>query len=179
MPHPLAPIPPDLLRVELLREAATLLLLLAAAWLAAKEPLRRFAAFAFAFGVWDIAYYVTLKAVLGWPASLLDWDILFLLPLPWVGPVLSPLLVAFALVLVGWALYVLPPDRRPRIRRLDWWIEIAAGAVVLVAFFWNGPLVLGEEAPEHFPWTVYLIGYAGGWAWFIYRWLAEPTPGRR
>ena len=175
---PLAPISRRLLEVEMAREAATLLLLLAPAWLAAPEPIRRFGAFAFLFGLWDLVYYGTLKLALDWPSSIFDWDILFLLPIPWVGPVLSPMLVALALVVVGATLYILPADRRPRMSRLDWWVEIVAGAIVLVAFLWNGPLALRAEVPTAFPWTVYLIGYLGGWAWFIYRWLSEPSRSR-
>ena len=52
------------------------------------------AAFAIAFGVWDIFFYVFLKLMIHWPESLSTWDILFLIPLPWVGPVWAPVLVA-------------------------------------------------------------------------------------
>ncbi|MCA9727559.1 MAG: hypothetical protein KC729_07740 [Candidatus Eisenbacteria bacterium] len=169
---PLVPIPWHLLRVEMIREAATLTLLLGAAGLAARSPIRRFGAFAFAFGVWDLVYYLTLEVALGWPRTVLDWDILFLLPMPWVGPVLSPVLVAIALVLVGAVFFVLPEDQRPRITRVDWWVEIAAGCIVLAAFLWNGPEILAGRNPTGFPWTLFLVGYLGGWAWFIYRWLS-------
>jgi len=33
--------------------------------------------------------------------SLLDWDILFLLPLPWWGPVLAPVLIALLMIVWG------------------------------------------------------------------------------
>ena len=56
--------------------------------------LEEFAGFVVVFGVWDIFYYVFLRVLVTWPASLLDWDILFLIPLPWVGPVLAPVLIA-------------------------------------------------------------------------------------
>lgn len=170
---PLVPISDRLLRVEMVREAATIFLMLGAAWTASQEPLRRFGAFAFLFGVWDLVYYVALKLTLGWPETILDWDILFLLPIPWAGPVLSPVLVAFAITVVGGALYLLPGKKRPRITRLDWCVEIAAGTIVLVAFLWNGPVIMRNEAPVDFPWTTFLIGYLGGWAWFIYRWLSR------
>ena len=55
---------------------------------------------AIAFGVWDIVYYVFLRLIGGWPRSLLDWDVLFLLPLPWWGPVLAPVFIAM-LMIVG------------------------------------------------------------------------------
>jgi len=88
----------DVVLVEVAREAATLLMLLGVAMLAERRPLRRFAAFAFCFGVWDIVYYVMLRAAIGWPASLLEWDILFLIPAPWTSPVLAPVLVSLALI---------------------------------------------------------------------------------
>src|SRR5690554_3873291 len=170
---PLVPISGRLLRIEMVREAATIFLMIGAAWAASNEPIRRFGAFAFLFGVWDIVYYIALKLTIGWPDTILDWDILFLLPIPWAGPVLSPVLVAFAITAVGGALYLLPEGKRPSISRLDWWVEIAAGLIVLVAFMWNGLMILREGSPTHFPWTLFLIGYLGGWAWFIYRWLAR------
>ncbi|MCK6459543.1 MAG: hypothetical protein L6Q95_06570, partial [Planctomycetes bacterium] len=76
---PLKEMAPRILATELVREAATIVLLLAAAMLAERRPVRRFAVFAFCFGVWDITYYLALKALLGWPPSLLTMDILFLI----------------------------------------------------------------------------------------------------
>src|SRR5207245_5898399 len=61
----------------------------------------RLAYSAIAFGVWDILYYVFLKAICDWPTSLFDWDILFLLPLPWWGPVLAPICIALLMILWG------------------------------------------------------------------------------
>ena len=87
--------------VELVREAATLGMLLAVGVLAGRTWRTRLAYTAIAFGVWDIFYYVFLKAICDWPKSLLDWDVLFLLPLPWWGPVLAPLSVALLMVVWG------------------------------------------------------------------------------
>jgi len=56
---------------------------------------------AIAFGVWDIFYYLFLKVMCGWPHSVMDWDVLFLIPLPWWGPVLAPVLIALLLILWG------------------------------------------------------------------------------
>ena len=56
---------------------------------------------ALAFGAWDIFYYVFLRLISGWPRTLLDWDILFLLPLPWWGPVLAPVSIALVMILWG------------------------------------------------------------------------------
>src|SRR5262245_53438596 len=81
-----------LLSVELAREAATLLMLSGAGLLAVRERRQWIAGFALAFGFWDTSFYLFLKVLLDWPASLLTWDILFLIPVPWVGPVLAPVI---------------------------------------------------------------------------------------
>jgi hypothetical protein len=86
--------------VEVVREAATLVMLLVVGMLAARTWRRRLGYTAIAFGVWDILYYVFLKIICDWPKSLLDWDILFLLPLPWWGPVLAP--VCIASLMIAW-----------------------------------------------------------------------------
>ena len=77
------PIAGDIGGAELVREAATLVMLLTVGWLAGRTGRSRFGYFVAAFGVWDIFYYVFLIPMTGWPRSLLDWDILFLIPLPW------------------------------------------------------------------------------------------------
>ena len=86
---------------ELFREAATLVMLAAVGWLAGSNRRSRLAYGVIAFGVWDIWYYIFLKQMTGWPSSWLDWDILFLIPLPWWGPVIAPLSISLLLVLSG------------------------------------------------------------------------------
>ncbi len=98
-PNPL-PIIGGLGPVELVREAATMVMLLTVGILAGRTWRSRLGYSAVAFGVWDICYYVFLKLICGWPHSLMDWDILFLLPLPWWGPVLAP--VSIALLMIAW-----------------------------------------------------------------------------
>jgi hypothetical protein len=81
-------------QIEASREAATLLMLPAVGWLAGRTRASKIAYAALAFGIWDIYYYIYLIPLSGWPRSLFDWDIQFLLPLPWWGPVLAPMLIA-------------------------------------------------------------------------------------
>src|SRR4030095_13106258 len=97
---PLVVIPRDVAVVELFREGATLIMLLAVGFLTGKTTAQRFCYFLFCFATWDIFYYVFLKVFLGWPESLLTWDILFLLPVPWVGPVLAPCLSSLTMILL-------------------------------------------------------------------------------
>jgi hypothetical protein len=91
-------------QVELVREAATLVMLLTIGMLAGPTGRTRLGYTALAFGVWDIFYYVFLHVICDWPTSLFDWDILFLLPLPWWGPVLAP--VSIALLMIVWGTLV-------------------------------------------------------------------------
>ena len=87
--------------VELVREAATLIMLLAVGGIAGRTRATRLGYTAIAFGVWDIFYYVFLKIIYDWPKSLLDWDILFLIPLPWWGPVIAPISIALLMIVWG------------------------------------------------------------------------------
>jgi hypothetical protein len=88
------PFPQSLLTIEVLREAATMLMLVCIAWLAAPRRRERWASFLLAFATWDITYYAGLWATVGWPASLKETDVLFLIPVPWVAQVWYPLMVS-------------------------------------------------------------------------------------
>ena len=98
---PLKPLIDNLMGVEVLREAATIFMLLSAAALAGKKIWERFAYFLFCFGMWDIFYYVWLKVLLDWPSTIFDWDILFLMPMPWIGPVIAPVTISMLMILFG------------------------------------------------------------------------------
>lgn len=102
-PYQLTPLPAveTLAWVEIVREAATMVLLATVGVLAGRNRVSRLGYTTIAFGVWDVCYYVFLKATCGWPHSLLDWDVLFLLPLPWWGPVLAPTLIALLMIIWG------------------------------------------------------------------------------
>src|SRR6266446_4579104 len=95
------PIATGFAKAELPREAATLIMLVMVGILAGRNWRSRLGYAAVAFGVWDIFYYVFLKVLCGWPHSLFDWDVLFLLPMPWWGPVLAPVSIALLMILWG------------------------------------------------------------------------------
>jgi hypothetical protein len=96
------PLTPDqYTKIELGREAATLVMLVTIGWLAGRRWQDRIGYTLFTFGLWDIFYYAWLAIFIGWPRSLLDWDLLFLIPLPWWGPVISPMLIALLLTVIG------------------------------------------------------------------------------
>lgn len=89
---------PQVLKTELFREVATLVMLISVAVLAGKNLRQKAAYFLLAFGAWDIFYYVFLRLLIGWPKTLFDTDIFFLLPIAWVGPVITPVLVSTLIV---------------------------------------------------------------------------------
>ena len=80
-----------------------MVMLISVALLAARNAKERWACFLWAFAAWDLTYYAGLWATLGWPASLLSLDLLFLIPVPWVSQVWFPVLVSgLSLVGVAW-----------------------------------------------------------------------------
>ncbi len=95
-------------RVETIREVCTLVILGAVAWLAARRWPRRLGALLLAFATWDLSYYLWLRLLLGWPSSLLTRDVFFLIPVPWIGPVLTPILVSVGMFVGGVRLFLLP-----------------------------------------------------------------------
>lgn len=101
--------PSSLMAVETLREAATMVMLLAVAALAGRRFRERWAVFLWMFALWDITYYVSLRVTTGWPLSLTDLDVLFLIPVPWLAPVWFPILVSGLTVVAVLAGSVLPP----------------------------------------------------------------------
>ncbi len=186
-------------QIELARELATLVMIGTVAALAGRTWRRRAGYAMLIFGTWDILYYVFQRPMSGWPRSLLDWDILFLLPLPWWGPVLAPSLIALLLVLTGTIIsqYDDPAQSLWPTRRA--WVASGFGvAVALYAFMADAIAVTsgGMEAirrvlPVEFNWPVYLSALAllaapladMSWQWGTRRLRrhaanAAPVPGR-
>ncbi len=101
-----------LFRIEVAREAATMLMLASVTVLAAGRARERWAIFLWCFAIWDLMYYAGLWLVIRWPESLLSQDVLFLIPVPWVSAVWFPVLVSGLCVAV-----VLFASLRGEIRR--------------------------------------------------------------
>lgn len=102
---PLQAMDTSVVRTELIREAASILMLISLAFLAVRNATQRFGVFLIAFAVWDITYYLFLKLLLGWPSSLFTWDILFLIPVTWTGPVIAPIIHSLTMILLGTSMY--------------------------------------------------------------------------
>ncbi|HUC95606.1 MAG TPA: hypothetical protein VMR76_01435 [Candidatus Saccharimonadia bacterium] len=92
--------------IELARETATIVMLISVACIAGKNKRQRIGAFLVGFACWDIMYYVFLKVLDGWPSSLMTKDIYFLIPVTWVGPVITPLVISTIMLIVGTRLYL-------------------------------------------------------------------------
>src|SRR4029077_5666465 len=122
-------------QVELVREAATLVMLATVGILAGRTRRAQVGYAAIAFGIWDIFYYVFLRLIGDWPRSLFDWDILFLLPVPWWGPVLAPVSIAL-LMIVGGTLATQSAARQPAtsLARRLWWLQALGIALALYVF---------------------------------------------
>jgi hypothetical protein len=120
---------------ELFRELATLIMLLGIGVLAGKNKQERFAWFIFSFAIWDIFYYVFLYLIISWPASLVDWDILFLLPMLWVGPVWAPVLLSLLMILLALCILHFSRFSNDADLKLREWILLIAGAIIVIIAF--------------------------------------------
>lgn len=151
----------SLAAIEAGREAATLVMLVAVGCLAGRRSVDRLAWTAVAFGVWDIGYYVWLWVFIGWPQTPGTWDVLFLIPSPWTGPVWAPVAVSSALVAFGMAAaFRTGTGRPPRIGRAVGGAAALGGAVVVLSFLANGPALLSGGPPGWYPWPVFWLGMA-------------------
>jgi hypothetical protein len=151
--------------VELMRELATLIMLLTVGMLAGKTWRARFGYTFLAFGVWDIFYYVFLKVMCDWPKSLLDWDILFLIPLPWWGPVLAPMLIALLMIVWG-TLASQSENSLPFTIAAGgaWLLNLIGGALALRIFMTDAMRVAGggveairNVLPTTFDWPMFCL----------------------
>jgi len=129
---PLVLLSPELMTVELIREAATLIMLAAVGIIAGRNNLQRLLYFLFSFAVWDILYYVALKIFLGWPPSLMTWDLLFLIPITWIGPVLAPVICSLTMILM--AVVLIPLQERSVSFRTSFyqWALVFLGAFMIL-----------------------------------------------
>jgi len=160
--------------IELLREAATVIMLSGVGVLAGRSFNQRFAFFLVAFAIWDIFYYVFLKLLIDWPESFFTWDILFLIPVPWIGPVLAPCLICLAMLLLAFVMIyreLTHPNIGLNGRE---WLLLVAGSLVVVASWTSdflayssnkGPAVadtsltlLSTYVPQTYNWYVFSAG---------------------
>jgi hypothetical protein len=177
---PLVPVTKDVAVAEFWREAATILMLVGIGILAGKNPAQRFVFFLYSFAVWDLFYYVFLKVLLNWPESLFTWDILFLIPIPWVGPVITPCIVCLSMILfTGIVIHYQEKGKYVHLNLKEWLLLIAGSIITIVSFCWDYITYVSahpgkaswtlssrsdlfdevrEYIPEHFNWALFAFG---------------------
>jgi len=167
--------------LEWLREAATIVMLAAIGILSGKNPLQKLACFFYPFAIWDIFYYLWLKLLLGWPPSFFTWDVLFLIPVPWIGPVLAPVICSLTMILFAAIIFYFQfTGRSLKIALPEWALLLSGCLVILFTFmqdysgiifheislsgisglsqnqhFWT---VLSQYRPVDFNWLLFAIG---------------------
>ena len=152
---PLVAIGEDIAITEFWREAATILMLLGIGVLTGRTAAQKFAYFLFSFAIWDIFYYVFLKALLDWPASLLTWDILFLIPAPWVGPVIAPVLISCLMILHALTIdYYAEKGVNATIKLIEWILLIVGSLIVILSFMWDYITYIQEGGAVSSVWTL-------------------------
>lgn len=159
---------------EILREAATMLMLVTVACIAGDTSLKRFAFFMYCFAVWDIFYYVFLKILVNWPSSLFTWDILFFIPVVWTGPVIAPLIISITMILLAFLL-LFSDEKTVWVKTLR--LILAGACIVFLSFIWDFSVyllkqdtisgifnfrfhqsILKEYIPVYFNWWLFIAG---------------------
>jgi len=178
---PLIPVTRDIATTEFFREIATIIMLIGAGVMAGKNSIQRFVFFLYSFAIWDIFYYVFLKVLLNWPESVFTWDILFLVPVPWVGPVIAPCIISVSMIVLTFVVvYFQEKGKQVRITFLEWILFIFGSITAIVSFMWDYIIYIsnyGEEkgvwtlssnknmfdevknyVPQHFNWPLFWVG---------------------
>ena len=175
---PLKMMDQQILVTEIFREAATIVMLFTIGVISTKSWISRFAVFIYAFAIWDIFYYIYLVFLLGWPPSFLTWDLLFLIPVTWAGPVLAPVINSLTMILLAVIiLYYRSKDETFRLTFYEWLLLIAGSLIVIFAYtrpymeYMLDQYSISEMV--HFRGNTKLIEYAAGFipvkfSWFIY-----------
>jgi len=171
----------EALSIEYLREFSTLVMLFSIAIIAGRKFYERFAYFLLCFGIWDIFYYVWLKVLLNWPESFLTWDILFLIPVIWAGPVLAPVLCALTMILISASIFSFQQKGyRVKMKPFEWILLFLGTFIILITFLWEYATliiqgsflsrittlatdphfkkIIAEHSPTYFNWYLFLIG---------------------
>jgi len=178
---PLKPIDANIGLTEILREAATIIMLAGAGILTGRNKTEKFGFFIFCFAVWDIFYYIFLYVLLGWPESLLTWDILFLIPVTWVGPVAGPVINSLSMIVLALMIsYFTDKSSKIFINRKEWLFLISGSLIIIISYiedyldymldifkpaelFWptnNTALIehASKYVPVSFSWWIYCLG---------------------
>lgn len=148
-----------ILTVEVIRELATLIIMVSAGALMGKKFWERFGYFLIMFGVWDIFFYIWLKLAINWPASIFDWDVLFLIPMPWLAPIIAPVSLSLIMIVIGYLivkLFAIGYDVRPGFTH--WTIVLAGCAFILYSFMNDFDAAFFAKYPKPYHYEFLIIG---------------------
>ena len=109
---PFHPLPGAANLLEQAREIATLVMIASVAAVGRPSPREWVARALWIFGLWDLGYYLFLRWLTGFPSSLLDPDLVFLVPVVWVFPVWVAVVVSVAAIVL--AVWLHHPSARRR-----------------------------------------------------------------
>jgi len=167
---------------ELIREFASLIMLLSVGIIAGKNFTQRFAWFIYSFAVWDIVYYIFLYLILGWPESIFTWDVLFLLPVTWTGPVIAPIIISLLMILLAIVIHKqnTKTNNQFKVVKKEWIILVFGSLVVFTSFIWDYCRFIIQNIgsfgnkgqsfskrmvelsfqyiPDRFPWLIFIVG---------------------
>lgn len=180
-------------KTEILREAATIIMLFGVGYFFGHNFITRFAGFIYSFAIWDLFYYLFLKILLNWPETLQSWDVLFLIPVTWVGPVIAPVLVSLTMVLLAFIIISLDKNNdKIRLKFIDWLLLLFSALTIIVSFtidnityiinlygiegIWNITqdqlfTALKNYIPTEFNWLIFGLGELGLLGYISYFWL--------
>ncbi len=156
---PLQDMPVRIIVIELFRELSTMVMLVAVAALSGRRFWERFGVFIFMFGVWDIFYYIWLKVTINWPPSFLEWDILFLIPAPWIAPVIAPISISILMIFIG--LSIINLFRKGRVFKpilISWALGILATASILFSFMRDWDAMFNKQIPQPYFYGLLILG---------------------
>ena len=157
-----------ILLTEIGREAATIVLIFTGALLFGHDRQQRVAYFLTIFAVWDIFYYFWLKVLINWPASIMDWDILFLIPYTWVSPVLYPVLISITFIVFAVIILYRGSRGRPmKVTLPDWLAFSTAGFIVVLSFGIAGRHSTEQDFASYFYPLLFAAGYLLGLVMFL------------
>jgi len=178
---PLTLLDSQMLKVEIVREFCTIIMLASVGWILGKTSGEKFSFFIFVFGVWDIFYYVALKIFLDWPETILEWDVLFLIPITWIGPVLAPVICSIGMILIA-LIYVYLHEKNQQIKFTPIQIVLISLGVLIIIYtfiydylnlfnehnFWSDFSKITEKkefwdviqsyVPQKFNWILFSVG---------------------
>ena len=178
---PLQPITSNIAIIEIIREAATIIMLAGAGILSGRTLVEKFGNFAYSFAIWDIFYYVFLKLLLNWPESFLTWDLLFLIPVPWVGPIICPLINSLTLILLALVIsWFTDKNATAKLNGKEWAMLFAGTIIVIISYTIDYSayvlqrfslsellddlnreeilIIAAQYIPNNFDWWIFIVG---------------------